>query len=341
MRKKKSIRTGIPYSKPMQISIQPNLACNARCLMCDCWHEKTNYLTSAELIKTLKEMREWMGPDFFIQIAGGEPLIFPGMYDIFRFCADNQIICKINTNGIAFTERICQRIIDSGLKYLTVSIDSHKAEIHDKYRGVPGTFERAEFGLKYLKKNSKMVLGVSVVLMKENVKDIREMTEYFLSLGVDRVLYQPIRVFTNDIPTWKDYEFWPDDIEALRDGIGWLKEMHKADSRIMNTEDHLDMMLEYFTHPESIINRKNCYIGFDQITINYKGEVFLCDAFGTIGNIKDGNVKDMWNSDKAKRVRKAMETCKFPCTSNCKKELTFGQKVSKFWAFYKAGMFKK
>ena len=336
-----SVKTGRAFSKPYQITIEPNERCNARCLMCDCWKETQDYISSDEILTVLKELRGWIGPNFFVQIAGGEPLIYPGIYDIFRYCADHQIICKISSNGISLnSESVCQKIIESGLKYLTVSIDSHKAEIHDKYRGVPGAFDKAIKGLKYLDEHSDMVLGVSCIIMKENVDHLKEFTDFLLSLPVGRILFQPVRAYKMKISEWHTHPMWIDDHKKLEEGIAYIKKRKKEDPRIMNTVDHLDTMVNYFKDPKSILNSQHCHIGYEQLNITYKGDVFLCDAYGKLGNIKEGSVKAMWKSEHARKVRKKMVTCKLPCTSNCKKELTFWQKVQKFMVFFKAGMFK-
>jgi MoaA/NifB/PqqE/SkfB family radical SAM enzyme len=214
-----SSKTGIVVSKPLQVSIQPNERCNAKCLMCDCWKEKNDYLDSQEIIKTLKQLKKWIKGDFFVQIAGGEPLIFKGIYDIFSFCSENGIICKISTNGIALTEKNCDKIIESGLPYLSVSLDSHLPEIHDKFRGIDKALEKAIKGINYLSKNGNLTLGISSVLMKDNISTFDKSVDYFLSLPVHRLLIQPIRIWTDDlsIDKWKDYKYWVNDKPFIKE----------------------------------------------------------------------------------------------------------------------------
>lgn len=337
---------GLTLSKPLQVTIQPNERCNARCLMCNCWKEKNDYLDSEEIINTLKHLKSWMGKDFFVQIAGGEPLIFKGIYDIFSYCADNGIICKISTNGIALTESVCDKIIQSKLSFLSVSLDSHLSEIHDKFRGVSGTLERAVNGIKYLGENGNLTLGVSSVLMKDNIETFPESVEYFLSLPINRLLIQPIRIWTDKLPVekWPEYEYWVNDKEAMRKFSQYLLEKKKVDSRIFNTEKDVKEWNEYFSNPTSMANNniKKCRAGYDRIMIDYKGNIQLgCFNFGSVGNIKEDSVKDIWRSAKADEVRKQMMLCSFPCTSNCSKELTLPQKISKAFVFAKSGLFDK
>ncbi|MDR2848060.1 MAG: radical SAM protein [Bacteroidales bacterium] len=331
-------------SKPLQVSIQPNERCNARCLMCDCWKETNDYINADEIITVLKWLKQWIGRNFFVQIAGGEPLIYKGIYDIFSFCAENGILCKISTNGIAFTPNVCDKIIRSGLPYLSVSLDSHLPEIHDKFRGVPGTLERAIGGIKYLAEHTRMTLGISSVIMKENVGTLPQSVDYFLSLPINRLLMQPIRVWTENLPMnrWNEYEHWVNDQQTMATFTQHLLEKKKTDKRILNTVQDIKEWQNYFLNPVALANKdlKKCRIGYDRLGIDYKGNVSLgCGKYGYVGNIKDDAVRNIWNSPKSRQTRRKMLQCTNLCTSNCFKDLTLPQKVSKALVFVKAGLF--
>ena len=342
--KELSAKTGVLASKPLQVSIQPNERCNARCLMCDCWKEKQDYMDSKEIINTLKQLKTWIKDGFFVQIAGGEPLIFRGIFDIFSFCSENGIICKISTNGIALNPKNCDRIIRSGLSYLSVSLDSHIPEIHDKFRGVKNTFETAVNGIKYLAQNSNLTLGISSVLMKDNIATFDQSVEYFLQLPIHRLLIQPIRIWTENISIekWNQYEYWINNLDALKSFTDYLLLKREEDRRILNTRKDILDWYEYFESPASLASnaKKKCTIGYDRLSISYKGDVYLgCGRFGAVGNIKQDNIKELWYSEKANRVRKGMMKCNYPCTSNCYKELSLRKKVVKAKVFIKSGLF--
>ena len=344
--KELSMQLGKVFSKPLQISIQPNERCNAKCIMCDCWKEKNDYLSSEEIINTLKRLKRWIKTDFFVQIAGGEPLIFKGIYDIFSYCSDNGIICKISTNGIALTEKTCDKIIQSKLPYLSVSLDSHLPEIHDKYRGVDNTLERAVKGIKYLSKHGNLTLGISSILMRDNVSTFQQSVEYFLELPIHRLLIQPIRIWTESLPIekWNEYEYWVKDMDALKSFTKFLISKKREDSRIFNTEKDIKEWSQYFKSPVSLSNNqiKKCTIGYDRIIVTYKGDVFLgCSLFGSVGNIKKDDVKTIWYSQKANDIRKKMIKCTIPCTSNCFKDLSLKDKIVKAKLLIKSGLFDK
>ena len=339
------ISGGRALSKPLQISIQPNRQCNARCLMCHSWHENKDYINSFDIINVLKQLKKWLGSDFFVNISGGEVLIFEGIFDIFSFCADNKIISKISTNGVAFDENILNKIIDSKLSFLSVSLDSHIAELHDKYRGVAGVFERSVSGIRYLAKNSNITLGISSVIMKENIDTLADSVMFFLSLPVNRILLQPIRPWTYEksISQWKEYEYWVNDSEAMQKFSDFLINLKKTEKRILNTNKDISEWNVYFSNPEQVANDfiKKCSIGYDNMIIDYKGDIFLgCYLFGSIGNIKDINIKTAWKSKRASDIRSQMMSCKNPCTSNCYKELSLKEKVKKAILLLRSGLFK-
>jgi len=335
---------GLNLAKPLEISIQPNKRCNARCLMCDCWKERNDYLNYKEIIETLQQLKIWLGSNFFVQIAGGEPLIFKGIYDIFYFCSKNNIVCKINTNGIALTEKNCDKIIESGLAYLSVSLDSHLPEIHDKFRGVNNTFVRAVKGIEYLAKNGNLTLGISSILMKYNITTFSDSVEFFLKLPIHRLLIQPIRVWTENLPIakWNTYQYWVNDVDVLNNFIKYLISKKKADNRILNSEKDILVWRDYFINPALSANtkKKKCKICYDRLTINYKGDIYLgCTNYSSIGNIKNDNLKKLWNSPKAKNIRQKMIRCRYPCTSNCYNNLTLKEKIVKAKVLLKTGLF--
>ena len=344
IKKKISISTGKLFSKPMQVSIIPNRKCNARCLMCDFWKEKNDYLTADEIIKVIDDLNNWAGNDFFIQISGGEPLIFKGIYDIFGFIAEKKIKTKISTNGISLTKKTCDKIIKSGLPYLSVSLDSHIPEIHDKFRGVKGTFKRAVEGLKYLHENGDLTLGISSIIMKDNISTFSESVEYFLSLPINRFLFQPIRVWTEKLPMdrWHEYMYWVNDKESLKKTADYLLKIKQEDNRVFNSVQDINDLEPYFTSPSLLVNSnsKECNIGYDRITIDYKGDVFLgCYYYKSVGNIKEKNIIDIWKSEQAEINRRKMRNCKIPCTNNCYKQSTLKDKVKKLIELQKAGLF--
>lgn len=339
VQKEISVRTGLLLTKPLLISISPSQRCNLKCLMCRCWQEQKDYISSDDIIGFLGDVKGWLGNQFFVQLSGGEPLIYRGIFDVIKFCAENEITCKVSTNGYNLTPRMCDKVIEAGLRYLSVSIDSHVPEVHDRFRGRKGTFKRAIAGLKYLRSKSKITLGISAIVMKNNIEQMDEFIDFLMSLDIDRVLFQPIRDYYHPLEKWREYQYWINDYEKLDRGIDALVRGKKRNDRILNTIEDFEIMRTYFRNPYSIVNSRDCRLGYEQLAVDDKGEIFVCSAYSSLGNIRERNIKEIWKSKKAAEERWKMVTCTLPCTSNCKKELGLGAKAKKFVYLARQGLF--
>ena len=348
---------GISLSKPLQISFQTSLRCNARCLTCHSWHEQKDYLSADEILNCLRDLKKWLGNSTSLFFTGGEALIFDGIYDILTYCTEQNIMSRLQTNGISLDENNLNRIIESGLKYLTISLDSHLIEVHDRFRGVPGTFETINKAIYYLSEKSDINIGIACLIMKDNIEHLSESLDYFMSLPVQRITFQPIRLWTQEtsIEHWADYEYWVKDIALLKKFTDYLLSQKMPPPRsksgegisphiygggrggkqkIVNTKRDTQEWLDYFQNPTTMVskNKKRCGIGFDRLKIDYLGNItFGCELFEPIGNIKKDNIQKAWYSSKARSIRKQMMNCTYPCTSNCYKEMNLLQKI-------KAGM---
>ena len=56
------------------------------------------------------------------------------------------------------------RLAECGLNYVIVSIDSHIPEVHDRYRGVAGIFDKAVRGLTRLRKTDSRIYAAAAEL---------------------------------------------------------------------------------------------------------------------------------------------------------------------------------
>ena len=130
--------------------IEITTECNLKCQICDLWKRKDsiNKLNISHKLKFLKNIIDWAeanNPEhkrnLNVILTGGEPFLFPDqVLMISNICKENHIPCYLNTNG-SLVEPLVDRILDSGLTALTISLDSHHSTIHDNLRQSPGLFK--------------------------------------------------------------------------------------------------------------------------------------------------------------------------------------------------------
>ncbi|MBI5211153.1 MAG: radical SAM protein, partial [Elusimicrobia bacterium] len=123
------------------------LALTHRC-QCSCAHcgvkredgERRPELGRREIVALLDDFAA-LGvrcADFF----GGEPLLDPRLADYVRYAKRKGMKVVADTNGLLLDERMAAGLKRAGLDGLFVSLDSPRAEEHDRLRGVAGLFDR-------------------------------------------------------------------------------------------------------------------------------------------------------------------------------------------------------
>ena len=163
--------------------------CNTNCYFC---FNKQDWQAGQDKDLSLDEIREISSKINFLSwltITGGEPFLRNDMYEIcksFYSNCDTRII-SIVTNGILTSciEEATERLlIDCDGLYLTIIVAlDHIGEMHDKIKGVEGSYKQALNTLKKLKvlqlRFPRLTLGINTVIIKENADCIEEILDYF------------------------------------------------------------------------------------------------------------------------------------------------------------------
>jgi len=113
--------------------------CNLSCLHCYSKSslDEVDTLTTEQIKKTILQMKE-SGIKFII-FSGGEPLTRKDIFEIADFCKANGVVTYLSSNGLYFTTKNVQRIVDT-FNYIGISIDGDEPT-HDYFRGLKGAFK--------------------------------------------------------------------------------------------------------------------------------------------------------------------------------------------------------
>ena len=80
--------------------------------------------------------------------SGGEPLVRRDLPELASHATQKGMRAVISTNVTLIDRDMAKRLREVGLSYVGISLDGGE-EIHDKFRGVPGSYRRALEGLEY------------------------------------------------------------------------------------------------------------------------------------------------------------------------------------------------
>lgn len=170
------------YAVPFTILIDPTSRCN---LNCDgCWagaYAQHDELSFREVNRLVHEARD-LGIHF-ITMSGGEPLLWPHLFDLFAEHPD--VAFMLYTNGTLVDHDMAARLQELGNVTLAFSLEGPR-ELTDERRG-EGVFDRVLESMDILKEYGQ-VFGVSLTLTRKNWQEA--LSEDFIDLLIRKgVLY--------------------------------------------------------------------------------------------------------------------------------------------------------
>jgi len=193
--------------------------CNLRCVYClNACPRFVNELSNEALFDIADQIARMKV--FSVCLSGGEPFLRWKTYiELACYLAEDGVRVGTVTNGWYVTEKHAKELA----KYIhevQISIDGSRQEVHDKVRGVPGSFKRAVRAAKLFKKVG-MDVDVGTSLTRFNIEDFPNIVALSKELGVKSLRTQRLhisgRAFLNDVkPTKEQYRRLEKFIENYR-----------------------------------------------------------------------------------------------------------------------------
>ena len=106
-----------------------------------------------------------------VVLSGGEPLLRGDVFEIAAYGTEKGLRMALATNGSLIDDQMCQRIKESGIRIVSLSLDGSTPEIHDDFRKQSGAFEATLQAAEYLKKHNIEFL-INSSFTKRNQNDI-------------------------------------------------------------------------------------------------------------------------------------------------------------------------
>ncbi len=148
---------GFVYARaPRNVYWETTIACDLACKHCraDAIHQRDPLeLSTAEACRMIDDIKT-MGS--MLILTGGDPMKRPDLFELIAYAREQGVPVSITPSTTPnLTRETVERFRSLGVAALGISLDGPTPEIHDSFRGVPGTFQRGidalewarEFGL--------------------------------------------------------------------------------------------------------------------------------------------------------------------------------------------------
>ena len=157
--------------------------CNLDCVHCRAAAGRGPYeneLSTEECFHLLDDIVSFSRP--VIILTGGEPLLRPDIFKIAQYAADRGLRTVMAVNGTLLTEEIARKILDVGIKRISISIDGAEAPGHDSFRGVEGAFRGALSGIEAAKE-AGLEFQLNTTVTKRNIAELPALLNLSVKLG--------------------------------------------------------------------------------------------------------------------------------------------------------------
>jgi MoaA/NifB/PqqE/SkfB family radical SAM enzyme len=189
-----------------RLYIEPTSGCNLKCQTCirNTWNEPFGSMR-LELFDRLCQQIKELSYLRSVMLAGfGEPLFHPDIMTMVRKLKEAAAVSvEITTNGTLLAEEMARQLLEAGLDRLWVSFDGTSETSFDDIR------QGASFRLvlKNVQKmkglatemNRPLAIGISFVVMRDNIDDIRNIEELIREVGADQVLMSNVLPYTEEM----------------------------------------------------------------------------------------------------------------------------------------------
>ncbi len=274
------------FDYPITLQFELTGQCNLKCKHC--------YNRSGDADrKTLMTPEKWCelahqivrdGGIFQCIISGGEPLLLGDkLFDIMDILHDDGTSFVVITNSLLLTPEKVRRFAKYRYFWFQISIDGSTAQIHDSFRGVEGSFDKAVRGALEIS-NAGLPLVIAHSVTPQNINYLEDMIDLSYKLGANSIIIGDImasgRAFehTDIILNDEQKNFLYQQIEELgKKYQGKIKIQRSAE---------LKMQLEKYSIEVNAggIIRPNGDFRID------------CMAPFVIGNVLKNSIKDIWTS---------------------------------------------
>jgi len=181
----RSYPAGQKEFKPRLIFWEVTKGCNLRCIHCRATATELmspSDLPTGKALNIISQIAGLGNP--ILVLSGGEPLYRRDIFELAAYGTSLGLRVALATNGTMVTREVATKIKDAGIKRVSISLDGADADTHDAFRGIPGAFDAAIYGMRNLQE-----LGVSVqintTIARHNAHQLPEVLKLVRSLGAD------------------------------------------------------------------------------------------------------------------------------------------------------------
>ena len=260
---------------PNRVTIELTNDCNVSCTFCNRQKIAMNigYMDEKLFYKIVDEMANHL-PVKMVPFFRGEPLMHPQIIDFIKYAKHKGIgPIQMASNALLLDENMQKDLIESGIDYLSFSLDTLDNELY-----------RCSRQLGNLEISSRNVESMGLKCKERRKRGLSAPTIQVSTINIDEY-----------IPGQKAFiDKWTQYVDVVR-----VYEQHDEKGRLVNPE--IQKRLDVFS------DRKPCRKVFTDMIIYWDGSLALCNYDWNenreVGNVSHMSLQEAWNSKMYDAIR--------------------------------------
>jgi len=232
-------------------------------------------LTTSEFLSIIDELHNFGIID--LRFYGGEPFLYHDVFEIIAKARNYGMAVSIYTNGTILNKQILNNLNRNQVRKLFLSVDSHRAEINDKIRGVDNGFKQVIRNIETFL-SAGLVTDVLFTICRINKDDIEGTYRLLHSLGVNDVKANFVSKVGKAKENWSKLSLTARELKQC------MFEIDRVHSELFGRQP----------------KRKKCQAATEEIFIAANGDVFPCALFlepeYLAGNLKQRTLQEIWDN---------------------------------------------
>jgi len=172
---KHGIRIPFTPAGPFEVVWNFTYLCNLKCK--HCYQDAGKYrseLSTEEAFLVIDKLSRIASVGLpALSFSGGEPLMRKDFFTVAAYARKRIPFLSIATNGTLLTQDNVKRLKDLDIDYVEISLDGATKEVHERFRGVPGCFEKTMQGIKN-SVNEGLDTCIATTIQKENLDEVEQ-----------------------------------------------------------------------------------------------------------------------------------------------------------------------
>jgi MoaA/NifB/PqqE/SkfB family radical SAM enzyme len=283
-----------------------------------------------------------------ILLTGTEPFLYPHLHQLIEYIVAKGLRLHITTNG-ALLSRFARQLVDFCKNpdsiSITVSLDGI-GEVHDKIRGVTGTFDKAIAGLSEVAERRREMgksypeVGITYAISNFNYRHMRDFVQWFQDedLGITSINFSHLWFKDNEIVKNHNKEYG-DRFPVSQENITGLN-ISEIDMDFVHNElreirknyaqspfsiyEHPELTYEeerkYYSKTTELVYNNRCLAPWRNVSVTPRGEVIIspmCLDY-PLGNVKKDSFSHIWNDVPLRYFRKELKKAGvYPACTRC------------------------